>query len=588
MKKRTPHKRWLALALAVLLAAALGSADFTARAADDGSGLVRVLLTKLKLTDRVEIALDGSYTLGNIAFQRGSHVTVSCKTGTLVVYYEGMALNAGNSAAFVRHALTTEAENGVRFNGDYYLHPGDVTLTIMDGQLRCVLSAPIEEYLLGVVPYEMSDSFPLEALKAQAVAARTYALSKLGSSQDYDVVDNTNDQAYYGVKASNVNAARAVAETTGMCGYYQGKLAVCYYTASNGGQIETVQNVWGKGDYGYITQHDDPYDVENPESVVKRAKIKKTVASSADLAGLETPLKSALVEKLEAMGYDGELDNIRINGVVSIETFDPMYGLTSKIMTKMRFGLSVSARKVRTFAADAEEDFSIFSAPTATPAPSLAPSGEAALGAFETVPETLYAELSMFSDVEPTLNLSINSGNNEIITATEKEDYFLIESRRYGHGVGMSQRGAQTLGETYKWTYNQILSFYYPGMVLKKTTAVYSLPSPVDAAFLATPGPAATPTPRPTLMPATAALQAGQYKVMVTGIEKNSYLNLRETPDMTAGVLMRLYYGQELIVMEKYDESWLHVRTDSAEGYVMEKFVTPLNASGVPTVTPGQ
>ena len=50
---------------------------------------------------------------------------------------------------------------------------------------------------------------------------------------------------------------------------------------------------------------------------------------------------------------------------------------------------------------------------------------------------------------------------------------------------------------------------------------------------------------------------------------------------------MRLYYGQELIVMDKYDESWLHVKTDSAEGYVMEKFVTLLNASNAPTVTPG-
>ena len=61
----------------------------------------------------------------------------------------------------------------------------------------CSLS--VEDYLLGVVPYEMSNSFPLEALKAQAVCARTYALSHVQGDPYYDLEDTTNDQVFRGV-----------------------------------------------------------------------------------------------------------------------------------------------------------------------------------------------------------------------------------------------------------------------------------------------------------------------------------------------------------------------------------------------------
>lgn len=75
-------------------------------------------------------------------------------------------------------------------------------LTVENGTLVPILTLSVEDYLLGVVPYEMSDSFPLEALKAQAVCARTYALSHLNASRAYDVVDTTNDQVFKGVDSS--------------------------------------------------------------------------------------------------------------------------------------------------------------------------------------------------------------------------------------------------------------------------------------------------------------------------------------------------------------------------------------------------
>ena len=147
MKKRF---RFAALALALLM---LLPPVLPARA-EKNTGVVRVLLTRLNLTNRVELSLDGSYTLNELSFQRGSKVIVAISGGSLMVYYEGMALDAGKQLTLVRHAVADGQENGLRVNGAYELHHGDLVLSIRDGQLRAVLHAPVEEYLLGVVPYE--------------------------------------------------------------------------------------------------------------------------------------------------------------------------------------------------------------------------------------------------------------------------------------------------------------------------------------------------------------------------------------------------------------------------------------------------
>ena len=558
----------LVLALLMLLPPALPAQ------AEKTEGVVRVLLTRLNLTDRMEVSLDGSYTLNELAFQRGSKLIIAISNGTLMAYYEGMALDAGKRLTLVRHETGDGRENGLRVNGAYELHPGDLVVSIRDGQLRAVLHAPVEEYLLGVVPYEMSDSFPLEALKAQAVAARTYALRKAGSNPDYDVVDNTNDQAYYGVKAQHVNAAQAVKETAGLCGFYRGALSECFYSASNGGQTELASHVWGKGDYNYLVMADDPYDLENPESVVKRASLPKQLSGSGALGALEAPILGALSEILESRGYDGDMEHILVTGVAGAETAVPLYtDSPSKIMTLLRLSLTVQARRLLP-EDDGEEEISIFAllngeAPEVTAQPG---SPGEQWSAMETLPEPVLVTLDIFPLVESALDLSINGGSNELITVRETDAAFVLESRRYGHGVGMSQRGAQRMAEAYHWTYDQILRFYYPGMQVEAVSYSYALPTPLSRAFLTTPGPAATPTPRPTAQPLTVTPGPGQYRVAVTRIGVNSYLNLRAEPSTQAEVLRQLYYGQQLIVLEE-GEQWLKVRTDDLTGYVMKEFV---------------
>lgn len=570
MTKRRGFKRWIAglSALVMLLTISL-ALPVDARAEKN---TVRVLLTRLNLTDRLEIALDGSYTLDGMSFQRGSRLVLSCATGRIMAYYEGMALDSGKELILTRHQAAEGLENGLRLNGDYALYRGDLHVTTDGKTLTAVLHIPIEEYLLGVVPYEMSDSFPLEALKAQAVAARTYALYKMrGASGAYDLVDNTNDQVFRGYNASNERAIRAVQETAGVACYNGSALAICYYTASNGGQVELVRNVWGKGEGDYITMHDDPYDVENPESVVKSAAIAKTAKDGIVYnQQLTDYLLDGVSEAVTALGYSGDAADTRIAGVAGVSMHTPQGGTNSKVMTQMRFDLTVQCRQKPT-AAMQDEEVNLFALPettpeaTSTPQPTQAP--------FVTLEKTLQVDVPVFSAIEPWLGLSINGGNNEILTVREENDRFVIESRRYGHGVGMSQRGAQWMAGQYGWTYDQILRFYYPGLAFKKTDTQVTLPPAVSAAFLTTPGPAATPTPRPTLMPASDQLKAGEWRVRVTQISANSSLNLRSAPSTASDVLRVLYYGQELLASPCDEEGWIKVRTDVTEGYVMEKFV---------------
>lgn len=570
MNRKHCVRKMLALVLSYLMIVSITA--FTPVKGHAAASVVRVLLTKLQLTDKLEVSLDGSYTLGDIAFQRGSDLVISSATGKLMVYYEGMALSCGEKLVLTRHAVNDGAENGLRFNDNLNLFCGDLHLSINNGLLQAVLHIPVEEYLLGVVPYEMSDTFPLEALKAQAVAARTYALRKATGSGEYDLVDNTNDQVYYGYNAANTSAVKAVKETEGICAYYNGQMAICYYTASNGGQVDLIENVWGADENGgYIVMKDDPYDVENPESVVKRAEIaKKSTDGIVYNQQLTDYLLLQLSEQIESLGYSSDAGDAVIDSVAAISLHTSADGKASQIMTQMRFDLNVMVRKNPT-AASQEEEVNLFTvateaAATATPAP-------AQEGVLALLDAPLSVDVPVFSVAEPCLGLSINGSNNEILTVEEQENSFCIEARRYGHGVGMSQRGAQWMAGNYGWTYEQILSFYYPGVTLKAVDTFASPQPAISADYLTTPGPAATATPRPTLMPTTEKLSEGEWRVKVTQIGVKSSLNMRESPDTSSEILRVLYYGQELIASERLQDGWIKVRTDVLEGYVMEKFV---------------
>lgn len=145
------------------------------------------------------------------------------------------------------------APNYVTYKGRAYR--GEVELVLgRTGRLSVVNVINLEEYLLGVVPNEMSPSWPTEALKAQAVAARTYAEANRGKQQadGFDLRNNTDDQAYGGVLAEKASTTSAVQETSGQVITFQGRLVATYYHSSSGGHTENNENYWNGVPLAYL------------------------------------------------------------------------------------------------------------------------------------------------------------------------------------------------------------------------------------------------------------------------------------------------------------------------------------------------
>ena len=134
------------------------------------------------------------------------------------------------------------------------------------GNLSVLNVLDLEEYVKGVIPYEMSGNWPLEALKAQAVCARTYACrnSKHRAAYGFDVCNTTCCQVYYGQGSGTSYATElsdlAVEETAGERLYYNGDLVQdAVYHSSNGGATEDIANVWGSAK-GYLIGKEDPFE----------------------------------------------------------------------------------------------------------------------------------------------------------------------------------------------------------------------------------------------------------------------------------------------------------------------------------------
>lgn len=130
---------------------------------------------------------------------------------------------------------------------------------IYRGGLVMVNHIPLESYLRGVVPHEVSPSWPREAVKAQACAARAYAIRSRQSGKDWDVYCDVRDQAYAGVAIEDPRSDLAVRETAGVCPAYGGEPIVATYFSCSGGHTESVKNVWG-GSHPYLKGVKDPYD----------------------------------------------------------------------------------------------------------------------------------------------------------------------------------------------------------------------------------------------------------------------------------------------------------------------------------------
>ena len=573
-------KKRLCLLLCCLLALCPALSRPPALAAgEDAPSAIRVLLRRLSMKERADLTFTGTYLARSAS---GTELLLASGTGpgygapgkgaALLLHAGGVSAALGKSVSFLRQD-SGESTPGIRFNLQPGFYPGDLTLSVADSggvpALRPVLTLPLETYLKGVVPYEMGDGFPEEALKAQAVCARTYALSHLNPKNAWDVVDTTNDQVFRGLSQSSPKSEQAVEDTAGLVLTCDGKLITAWYSASNGGQTELPSNIWTGEVPRCFAMKDDPWDAANPDATVRTCTVNRD-ASGLSPAFVKLLRQAALADPLLADAVPAE-ENFRIRSLSALELSEPRYPAPSRLMTKLKVTFELQPPPAETPA----------SLPEGTPAPEEAETAKPALEETDLDITELLSEvpvtvtLSLFPETVIALGLSVSGADNEIITLKEEEEAFTLTAGRFGHGVGLSQRGAQQMAREGEKNFREILAFYFPGAVLK-AYAGETAPLPTPPPLLARdPGPAPTATPKPTLMPVTEPLPEGARLALVDGIARDSTLNLRAQPSAGAEVLRRLYWHQELIVLEQSGvPGWVHVKTDAVEGYVMESFLS--------------
>ena len=513
-------------------ALALSSAPLT-----DGSsrsGMVRVYLSSLGSPTTVQTTISGSYTLDGKALANGDKLTVKINTatGTLTCAYGGNTASMGKSFTLKRHE--TSGENGVRIAQSRVpsnLYPGDVTFTAKSSgniyKLYVIVTVFMEDYLYGVLPYEMGDSSGLEALKAQAVAARTYTLRAMDAAANamYDVVDTTADQTYSGTPGGNKNCKTAVDKTRGIVLKNGNEFTATYYTSTNGGQTESIKNIWGSSAYPYLAVKDDPYDLNNPDS--------KKISFSVRSSGVQSGALQKLLDQKAAKTFGS---GAAVSGVTDIRLHSPKYALPSKLYTKIDFTVQYTRN------------------------------GQANSGKLT---------FDIFSELEGPLGMSINSDKNELWSVTRTSSGFTVTARRYGHGLGMSQRGAMQMAAE-GHTYDEILAFYYTGC----TRVQYELTRSILGAV------GGGQSTQPQVTPVAPAPIENPETVIDTArvTTASGTLNLRAGASSSAAIL-RTIPQNALIPIYQDDGTWCKTVYEGTGGYVMRSFLTFTNEAADPAQT---
>ncbi|MDQ0229994.1 SpoIID/LytB domain-containing protein [Metabacillus malikii] len=295
--------------------------------------------------------------------------------------------------------------------------------------IRPVNQLPVEDYLKGVVPFEVYPSWGIETLKAQTLAARTYAISHIN-----DDLDDTIKFQVYGGFTWSESTTKAVNDTKGEVITYNDRLIDAFYSASNGGITENNAHVWGAQPKSYFPIKEDQYDPVNPW----KFKLHKTQINLNDQDELDdnwwenakekdTEITNSMKKYLQANGYPGEIKILSI----------PMFEVSSKTLKSKRS----TTGSIKVEFLQRLIDGTI-----------------------------LYDEIS-FNQVNLNKIRPLIGGNlfksYFIDSLTVENDAYVMKGRGFGHGVGMSQWGAHYMGVSGN-SYQQIIDYYYPGTKIKQ------------------------------------------------------------------------------------------------------------------------
>jgi len=193
--------------------------------------------------------------------------------------------SSGAQAGQFPSPLTVTGGGPLSVNGGLYR--GAVEFRASGGSVQTFEAVDLEDYVRGVISAEVPASWPAEALRAQAVAARTYAITTNVGGSGFDVYPDTRSQMYRGVAAETAATDAAVAATRGEVVEYGGRPAVTYFFSSSGGHTENIENVWrGDTPEPWLRGAPDPYDGAGGDPYHRWGSDMTVAAAAVRLGGL--------------------------------------------------------------------------------------------------------------------------------------------------------------------------------------------------------------------------------------------------------------------------------------------------------------
>lgn len=380
----------------------------------------------------------------------------------------GSSVNFGASSTFAAINMTVSAYNSanVSMGKTFALRFPDGALrinaanfytgyfeirTTSSGYLEIINVLPLDDYLKGVLPYEMSTSYPTEALKAQAVAARSWTFKNISKhkSSGFNLCSTTDCQAYLGCAKRTTKTDGAVDSTSGLVMTYNGKIAEGVYFSSSGGSTVSAHNFWGGSYTPYLTA------VRVPEETgymtwnfsMSMTELSAFLKARSEFSSLNGNIKSFEITSVEQnsdhvlalKATDSAGKSVTVSGGLKVYSIIAFLGRQkNKNYTSTNFNFSYA--------------YSM----------NVAGYGESSYSGNIKVVTANGTE--SYTGAPSELKIATADG---IESSGMQANSLVVNGKGWGHGVGMSQIGAKSLAEK-GYDYEYILKRFYTGIQINK------------------------------------------------------------------------------------------------------------------------
>ena len=440
----------------------------------------------------ISVLIDSGHATGSLAGANmtaaGADGTSDTFSGTFDVLFEDSSVSINNKT--YRMPVTISSSEALQWKSVKYR--GSLYLTQSSGKYLVINNVDVEDYLKGVLKAEMNPKWPIEALKAQAVIARTYAAKSEGKHNGYDMCSTTHCQVYKGLSLETPQIEEAVSSTAGLILNWQNGPASVFYHSDSGGITASSLSVWGK-QIPYLQAVTEPMPALGPHSSWQCSLPMSLIESKLAANGINT----GSVASLAIAGRDesGRVSLIEIKGSLSTQRvtghkFRTIIG-SDKIKSTM-FNINEKPEPVKTIPVQtispqtAKLESNINTAKIDKSKMPKDPQEKLVwltknkifttreLMDMLAKPDKInsYIEIGMArmegkSFQQPhSSTVAKPSAKNQINNITPAGgESITFYGMGWGHGVGMSQYGAKTLAEN-GWNFTGILEHYFPGTTL--------------------------------------------------------------------------------------------------------------------------